>query len=142
MADYPMIVDQLCGQNHDPSLRRLVNEAFSAGRGSLASTVASQAAEIERLTKEGCAMGHVIVEAGINPGIDYSCRCEECRFVAVKLDEAGFVDDVKDRWWDGEKDDRPRCDDCGSLGELVAIKCGGYVCKDCWMGENYAKGDR
>jgi hypothetical protein len=40
-----------------------------------------------------------------------------------------------------ERDDRPRCDDCGSLGELVAIKGGGYVCKDCWMGENYAEGN-
>ena len=58
--------------------------------------------EIKRLTKEGCAMGHVIVEAGINPGIDYPCRCEECKLVAVKLDDAGFMDDVKERWWDAE----------------------------------------
>ena len=49
MTEYPMIVDQLCGANHDPSLRKLVNEAFSAGRGSLASVVAEQASEIERL---------------------------------------------------------------------------------------------
>ena len=47
-----MIVDQLCGQNHDPTLRRLVSEAFSAGRGSLASTVAKQVAEIERLREQ------------------------------------------------------------------------------------------
>ena len=100
MTDYPMIVDQICGQNHDPSLRRLVNEAFSAGRGSLASTVASQAATIERLINEGSAAAHVIIESGVNPGVDYPCRCDECRLVAQKMDEAGYLEGVKDRWWD------------------------------------------
>lgn len=52
MSEYPSIVDHLCKANHDPSLRKLVNEAFSAGRGSLASTVAEQASQIERLREE------------------------------------------------------------------------------------------
>lgn len=32
---YPMLVDHLCQQDRDPNLRRLVDEAFACGRGSV-----------------------------------------------------------------------------------------------------------
>ena len=63
MNEYPMIVDQLCGVNHDPSLRKLVNEAFSAGRGSLASVVAEQASEIDRLREEKTLLHSALISA-------------------------------------------------------------------------------
>ena len=43
------IVDQICKQNHDPTFRKAVQDAFSAGRGSQMATIAKQAAEIEQL---------------------------------------------------------------------------------------------
>ena len=49
----------------------------------------------------GRAAAHVIVVAGIIPGISTACRCEECRLVAIKLDDAGYVGNIMDksRWW-------------------------------------------
>lgn len=62
--------------------------------------IANQRSEINRLMDSRNAMSHVIVEAGIVPGIDYRCRCDECRAVAVGMAEAGYLDHVTDRWWD------------------------------------------
>ena len=44
---------------------------------------------------------HVIIESGYNPGenADIDCRCEACRTMAQRMDEAGFMESVKDRWW-------------------------------------------
>ena len=53
----------------------------------------------KKAADKGLAMAHVIVEAGIVPGVDYSCRCGECCDQANALDEAGYLDHVKDRWW-------------------------------------------
>lgn len=46
------------------------------------------------------AMGHLIIEAGIAPGIDTHCRCEDCRMVAQSMADAGYLDSVSDRWWE------------------------------------------
>ncbi len=48
----------------------------------------------------GSASAHLIVEAGVIPGISCSCRCSECRMVAVAMAEAGYLDRVTDRWWE------------------------------------------
>jgi hypothetical protein len=48
---------------------------------------------------EAQAFAHVIIEAGVIPGISAACRCEECRLTAQKMDEAGYLDFVEDRWW-------------------------------------------
>lgn len=67
-----------------------------------ADRIGQQRGEINRLRDRAIAMSHVIVEAGIVPGIDYPCRCDECRSVAVGMAEAGYLDNVKDRWWETE----------------------------------------
>jgi hypothetical protein len=48
---------------------------------------------------EGNASAHVVIESGVIPGVSYPCRCDECRVTAMKMDAAGFLDDVKDAWW-------------------------------------------
>ncbi len=72
------------------------------------------AREIRRLRKQLTEefahvdmMGHVIVEAGILPGIDYPCRCEACKWAATHMDDAGYMDDAKDHWWEEESEDHP-----------------------------------
>lgn len=46
------------------------------------------------------AMAHLIVANGIVPGCSASCRCDECRLVAIAMDEAGYLDRIHDRWWE------------------------------------------
>lgn len=58
---------------------------------------------LEQQSKLGAASAHLIVEAGIVPGITCSCRCEECRMVAQAMAEAGYLDRIKDRWWDSDR---------------------------------------
>ena len=53
-------------------------------------------------TAESQAFAHVLIENGILPGISSTCRCEDCKLTAVKMDEAGYMDRVSDRWWDNE----------------------------------------
>ena len=48
----------------------------------------------------GSAAAHLIVESGIVPGVTTSCRCSECKMIAKKMDEAGYLSRVKDRWWE------------------------------------------
>lgn len=47
----------------------------------------------------GCASAHVVIESGCTPGITCQCRCDQCKLVAQKMDEAGYMEGVKDRWW-------------------------------------------
>ena len=54
----------------------------------------------QRQTDIANANTHLIVEAGIIPGITCYCRCSECRLVAEAMDEAGYLTRVKDRWWE------------------------------------------
>lgn len=42
---------------------------------------------------------HLIVETGVVPGIDSTCRCDGCKKTAIAMDDAGYLEDVKDRWW-------------------------------------------
>ena len=56
--------------------------------------------EAERLRDERDAEAHVIIAHGIIPGEAGTCRCELCRSVAERMDEAGYLDAVTDRWWD------------------------------------------
>lgn len=79
---YPREVDWLCGQNHDPALRRLVDEAFSRGRESQAARIASLEAENQRLQAErdeARALGraeaaHILMQCSPDefPEIDYN----------------------------------------------------------------------
>ena len=48
----------------------------------------------------GYASAHVLIESGVIPGITTNCRCEQCRLVAKSMAEAGYLDDMCDRWWD------------------------------------------
>jgi hypothetical protein len=56
--------------------------------------------KLRHVREEHAAACHVIIEAGVIPGISYPCRCMECRTVAIRMDEAGYLDNVKDRWWE------------------------------------------
>jgi hypothetical protein len=59
--------------------------------------------EVERLKSSSELAdysAHLIVEAGLIPGIDPTCRCEQCREVARRMAEAGYLDRIGDRWWE------------------------------------------
>jgi hypothetical protein len=62
--------------------------------------IVNQKLEIHRIIDERDAMAHVIVEAGVVPGISYPCRCEYCRSVAKSMAEAGYLNRVNDKWWE------------------------------------------
>lgn len=63
-----------------------------------------QHAAIIKLTEERDALSHVIIEGGIEPGISYSCRCEQCRTVAIDMNEVGYLNHIHsfDRWWEDQ----------------------------------------
>lgn len=81
--------------NHTCELCRTYNTLREAKR-----MLMGRDAEIEQLRAERDAMAHVTVEAGVVPGEDDGCRCEECRAVAVKMADAGYLERVTDRWWE------------------------------------------
>ncbi len=57
--------------------------------------------ELAAKVEECCQSGHVIIESGYEPGIpEARCRCQECRQVARRMADAGYLDDVRDRWWE------------------------------------------
>jgi hypothetical protein len=59
-------------------------------------------AELTTVRAESHAAAHVIIEAGLVPGLDLelACRCEQCKLVATRMAEAGYLDDLDDRWWE------------------------------------------
>lgn len=63
------------------------------------SHVSKLEAELTKNRDAAGAMAHIIMEAGIVPGEFPKCRCDECRSVAISMDEAGYLSHVKDRWW-------------------------------------------
>lgn len=79
------------------------------GEQVLASHLAGMIEEVDRLGKklsekqDECQdMAHVIIEAGVIPGEDYSCRCEQCANVARGMHDAGYIRAL-DEWWENEK---------------------------------------
>ena len=58
---------------------------------------------MEAATELAMATAHVLIEAGVIPGVNVDCRCDECRLVAQAMDEAGYMDRVQDRWWEAAK---------------------------------------
>jgi len=67
----------------------------------LEAELAASRKERERLRDTANTTAHVIVEAGVIPGIDYPCRCDECKVTAQAMDDAGYMDRIKaaERWW-------------------------------------------
>ena len=43
---------------------------------------------------------HVLVRNGVVPGVDGTCRCNQCRNVAIAYAEAGYTFTITDRWWE------------------------------------------
>ena len=65
-----------------------------------------QAKMIKRLTKaiqESQSFAHVLIESGVVPGISNNCRCEDCKYTAAKMAEAGYLESVSDRWWEADE---------------------------------------
>lgn len=60
----------------------------------------------ELLQNECQASAHVIIVSGTCPGITSLCRCDECRMIAIKMDDAGYMDccGLHNRWWDETSD--------------------------------------
>ena len=57
--------------------------------------------ELDRRLQESDDFAHLIVKEGIIPGKwESDCRCDQCRRVAVLMDEAGYLNRVSDRWWE------------------------------------------
>lgn len=50
--------------------------------------------ESDRQRQRAEAAEHVIAEAAIRPGLDYPCRCDQCRKVASEMAEAGYLQGV------------------------------------------------
>ena len=59
-------------------------------------------ARCDKLLAERNAESHVLIRCGVVPGIDSACRCDECWSVARSMSEAGYLDDVEDKWWEKE----------------------------------------
>jgi len=58
-------------------------------------------AERDRYRRDGMASAHVVIESGYCPGLPKeACRCEDCRHVARGMAEAGYLDNVTDKWWE------------------------------------------
>lgn len=55
--------------------------------------------ELHSIREGAWASEHVILESGIVPGIDYLCRCDQCRKIVIAMCKAGYLDDVKEQWW-------------------------------------------
>ena len=70
------------------------------------STVEDLVAASIDLRVRGERLAHVLLEAGVIPGIDNPCRCDDCRMVAKEMAEAGYLNDCTDRWW--EKENLPK----------------------------------
>lgn len=64
-----------------------------------AERIKEQRREINRLRDEAQAMEHTLLEAGVVPGINCACRCDDCRLVAKSMDAAGYMENVTDKWW-------------------------------------------
>lgn len=58
-------------------------------------------AEVSRYREQASELAHVVLEAGVVPGIRLGsgCRCDECRSVARQMASVGYLDGVEDRWW-------------------------------------------
>ena len=69
----------------------------------LASAYEQQQAEIERLTRERDECAHFIVEHA-DTKVQH-CRCDACRNVCRSMDEAGYMEDAEERWWEDDDDD-------------------------------------
>lgn len=66
----------------------------------LTSPVLMERSLYDELESEVSAMAHLIVEAGIVPGVDPPCRCDACRGQAKQMANAGYLAEVTDRWWE------------------------------------------
>jgi hypothetical protein len=62
--------------------------------------VKEQQATIGDKCDECSGFAHVIIESGFVPGVDSDCRCDECQSVAKGMAGAGYLNRVKDQWWD------------------------------------------
>lgn len=63
-------------------------------------------AEIERLKRELDETCHVIIEAAGNWPVERDwCHCEACSAVAKRMDDAGWCDHSKNRWWEDVRGD-------------------------------------
>jgi len=56
--------------------------------------------DVDAYRSERDAAHHVIIEAGIKPGIDFPCRCDECATVARGMERAGYLQHDETKWWD------------------------------------------
>lgn len=78
--------------------RRMTNDTMD----NMADNLIAEEKECSELRKSRDAAHHVIVRAGVVPGIDIGdvCRCDQCRMVANQMAEAGYLDLIKNRWWE------------------------------------------
>lgn len=82
--------------------------AVTAERDRLAAALRGETVQ-NKLLADKCdlagSMAHVIVQHGVIPGVADTCRCEECRSVALSMTQAGFLDHIDDRWWECSGDE-------------------------------------
>lgn len=89
-------------QKERAELKRLNDQVLRMAKQ--VETVCAERTEFQdlyhKMLAERDALNHVIIEAGIWPGLDYPCRCDQCRQVAAGMAAAGYVPGVsKDFWW-------------------------------------------
>jgi hypothetical protein len=76
----------------------ILQQRATIGGGDTAITQLEMASDAYR--RERDAAHHVIIEAGIKPGIDFPCRCDECATVARGMERAGYLQHDETKWWD------------------------------------------
>ena len=67
---------------------------------SLSKQLEEKEIEISRLREQIDHLSHVIIESSEFPGGHVFCKCEACTAVARQMDDAGWCEHAKDRWWE------------------------------------------
>ena len=61
--------------------------------------------ELNKLNSDSAvASAHVVIEHSDFPA-NAKCRCEECKAIAIAMDDVGYADNIEDRWWEDNKEE-------------------------------------
>ncbi len=59
--------------------------------------------KLESKRDEALNSAHVLIQSGFIPGISSHCRCDQCKSTCIAMENAGYLDSVRDKWWETEE---------------------------------------